>query len=317
MFRAIADGRPGALRPRPVRRLPRHRRRRRRARRPRPTPRSGSTSTTGAGRACRSSSAPASTCRPPRPRSGSCSSSRRGSGSASSASRPRARPDRGQARPVDRRADRCSTPSAADAASRSRSPSTWSSPSRAARARRPTRCCCTRPWSADARASPARTASRSSGGSCSRCSTRRRRSTATRQGSWGPAAADELVAGHGGWHGPWVRVMSDATAPTPAVRPQSAAAPSPFPPIEDYAFLSDCHTGALVAPGRIGRLAVRPALRLAEHLRHAARPPGRHVPVRPVRHQRTRPRGRTCPGPTCSSTTLEHADRAGWWCATR
>ena len=29
---------------------------------------------------------------------------------------------------------------------------------------------------------------------------------------------------------------------------QSAAAPSPFPPIADYGFLSDCHTGALVAP---------------------------------------------------------------------
>ncbi len=30
--------------------------------------------------------------------------------------------------------------------------------------------------------------------------------------------------------------------------PQSAAMPSPFPPIADYAFLSNCHTGALVAP---------------------------------------------------------------------
>ena len=30
--------------------------------------------------------------------------------------------------------------------------------------------------------------------------------------------------------------------------PQSAALPSPFPPIADYGFLSDCHTGALVAP---------------------------------------------------------------------
>src|SRR3954454_23122906 len=30
--------------------------------------------------------------------------------------------------------------------------------------------------------------------------------------------------------------------------PQSAAAPSPFTPIADYAFLSDCHAGALVAP---------------------------------------------------------------------
>ena len=38
----------------------------------------------------------------------------------------------------------------------------------------------------------------------------------------------------------------DQTASEPA--PQSAAAPSPFPPIADYAFLSDCHTGALVAP---------------------------------------------------------------------
>jgi GH15 family glucan-1,4-alpha-glucosidase len=28
----------------------------------------------------------------------------------------------------------------------------------------------------------------------------------------------------------------------------SAAAPSPFPPVADYAFLSDCHTSALVAP---------------------------------------------------------------------
>ena len=30
--------------------------------------------------------------------------------------------------------------------------------------------------------------------------------------------------------------------------PQSAAAPSPFPPIAEYSFLSNCHTGALVAP---------------------------------------------------------------------
>src|SRR3954471_1977091 len=36
-----------------------------------------------------------------------------------------------------------------------------------------------------------------------------------------------------------------ASAESPA---QSAAAPSPFPPIAEYAFLSNCHTGALVAP---------------------------------------------------------------------
>ena len=40
--------------------------------------------------------------------------------------------------------------------------------------------------------------------------------------------------------------MSDA-AINAEQAPQSAAAPSPFPPIADYAFLSNCHTGALVA----------------------------------------------------------------------
>ena len=36
--------------------------------------------------------------------------------------------------------------------------------------------------------------------------------------------------------------------PKAAEQPQSAAAPSRFTPIADYAFLSNCHTGALVAP---------------------------------------------------------------------
>ncbi len=40
--------------------------------------------------------------------------------------------------------------------------------------------------------------------------------------------------------------MSTEAVPTPGEH--SAAAPSPFPPIADYAFLSNCHTGALVAP---------------------------------------------------------------------
>src|SRR4029077_3299268 len=39
-----------------------------------------------------------------------------------------------------------------------------------------------------------------------------------------------------------------ANDPADATTPRSAAAPSPFPPIADYAFLSNCHTGALVAP---------------------------------------------------------------------
>ena len=52
---------------------------------------------------------------------------------------------------------------------------------------------------------------------------------------------------------------TDAAARTTdtAASPQSAAAPSPFPPIAEYAFLSDCHTGALIAPdGAIGWLCV-------------------------------------------------------------
>jgi alpha,alpha-trehalase len=41
--------------------------------------------------------------------------------------------------------------------------------------------------------------------------------------------------------------MTDVATPVES-SVQSAAAPSPFPPIADYAFLSNCHTGALVAP---------------------------------------------------------------------
>ena len=49
----------------------------------------------------------------------------------------------------------------------------------------------------------------------------------------------------------------DGARAVPAAEPQSAAAPSPFPPIESYGFLSNCHTAALVAPdGGIGWLCV-------------------------------------------------------------
>ena len=40
----------------------------------------------------------------------------------------------------------------------------------------------------------------------------------------------------------------DGARAVPAAEPQSAAAPSPFPPIESFGFLSNCHTAALVAP---------------------------------------------------------------------
>ena len=77
--------------------------------------------------------------------------------------RRRAEPARRQARPVDGGPARSSR-RIARIGPAARSSSTWSSPPRAARARRRTRCCCMPPWSATARASPARTRSRSRGG---------------------------------------------------------------------------------------------------------------------------------------------------------
>ena len=49
---------------------------------------------------------------------------------------------------------------------------------------------------------------------------------------------DRLVAGG----------LADAAASPAGAMPPSAASPSPFTPIAQYGFLSNCHTGALVAP---------------------------------------------------------------------
>ena len=75
--------------------------------------------------------------------------------------------------------------------------------------------------------------------------------------------------------------------PAQAVAPQSAAAPSPFPPIAAYAFLSNCHTGALVAPdGSIDWLCVprfdSPSVFGALLDRQAG-----SLPVGPLRRQRS------------------------------
>jgi GH15 family glucan-1,4-alpha-glucosidase len=63
----------------------------------------------------------------------------------------------------------------------------------------------------------------------------------------------DVAKAHGDGAGPGA---TDTTTPWPtprakaASRPgaQSAAALSPFPPIADYGFISNCHTGALIAP---------------------------------------------------------------------
>ena len=64
-------------------------------------------------------------------------------------------------------------------------------------------------------------------------------------GSWGPDGRRRAR----GRLRPLARALGDAMSDTQtdAAVEQSAAAPSPFPPIADYAFLSNCHTGALVA----------------------------------------------------------------------
>ncbi len=63
-------------------------------------------------------------------------------------------------------------------------------------------------------------------------------------GSWGPDA----VGVPGCRARPLVRALDHVvSAATEQRQPQSAAAPSPFPPIADYAFLSNCHTAALIA----------------------------------------------------------------------
>ena len=93
----------------------------------------------------------------------------------------RGRPARRQARPDHRASGTGWPPAGPTAPDRSRSRSTWSSPSRAARRRPRTRCSSTPRWSATTPASPVRTASRSSGESCSRCWTSHPPSTRTRR----------------------------------------------------------------------------------------------------------------------------------------
>ena len=53
---------------------------------------------------------------------------------------------------------------------------------------------------------------------------------------------------HGEGQAPGAGVKASPGSASPDQR-QSAAMWSPFPPIPDYGFVSDCHTSALVAPG--------------------------------------------------------------------
>ena len=215
-------------------------------RRPRRTPRSGSTSRTGAGRASRSSSAPASGSPSPRPSSGSSSSTRRGSASRAFDRRPEPNqlvikldPSTGvrlvlEAHRADRRAPAPIELDMEFAAGGRRGAD-------AVRGAAPRR---------DGRRQHALHApGRRRGDVADHAAAARRAAAGARRTRPGRGArrtptssSPDTAAGTG----PGSR--HERRADDSERAPQSAAAPSPFPPIADYAFLSNCHTGALVAP---------------------------------------------------------------------
>ena len=267
VFRAMPDGRPGALRARAVRGLPGDRRRRagldhgdlRRAA-------AGDRQLALVGRAVLHPDREVPAGHADRA-AGRVPATRRGWASWAGRSAARARPAGRQARPVDRRPAAASTPSATRRSSPSRSPSTWSSPQEGGEGPTPYEVLLHAALIGDSK----RFTRQDGVEECWRvmqplldhpppvhpyAQGRGARRPPTR--CW-PATAAGTARGWRHEHGPRPRRArkrdghGDGRRPprprhaAPAM-PQSAAAPSPFTPIADYAFLSDCHTGALVAP---------------------------------------------------------------------
>ena len=78
--------------------------------------------------------------------------------------------------------------------------------------------------------------------------------------------------------------------------PDTTAGRSPFPPIADYGFLSDCETTALVAPERQRRVDVPAPDGLAQRVRRDPRPRRRRLPARSGRRAGPGRAAATCPG---------------------
>ena len=105
------------------------------------------------------------------------------------------------------------------------------------------------------------------------------------QGSWGPAAADELVAAHGRSHGlgsRHERCQESRGAPRAESERGCALA---IPADRGLRVLVKLPYWRACGAGWIDRLALRAPLRLAERVRQPARPAGRKFSLRTLRDQ--------------------------------
>ena len=106
---------------------------------------------------------------------------------------------------VDRCPPRCSSPGGPTTRHRHRSTSTWSSPKRVVRVRRPTKSCCT-PRSIGQNARFSRQDTIEEAWRIMQPLIDQAPTVHTyAPGSWGPEAANALVANNGGWRQPWIR----------------------------------------------------------------------------------------------------------------
>ena len=119
-------------------------------------------------------------------------------------------------------------------------------------------------------------------------------------GSWGPAAADELTAGYGGWHEPVGRRHERRRAATASRAAAERGRPLAVPADRRLRVPVQLPHRRAGRARRGGRLAVRPALRLAQRLRHPARPRRPATSGSARSGSTTRPRGCTSPGRTSS-----------------